>query len=203
MTIMSDAWIREQCTDPSKPPMIHPYTPELVSMVNGIKLPSYGPSSYGYDIRLGNQFLVLCQVIHGPNNEPVVIDSRTGAPNHIWDSVVGDSLIIPPGGCVLGVSLEYIRVPTDCSVVCMAKSTFARMFLEATVTPLESGWHGHITIELVNKAPLPIRIHAGDGIMQMLFFKGDRPCDVSYADRNGKYQNQPSYPIPPQYVVTS
>lgn len=197
MTIMSDSWIIQQCnTDEG---MITPYTPDSISRTDGSKHPSFGLSSYGYDLRIGGEFRIM-QPCQDPTDETQFIDSRKEMPPNLWKSVKADSLLIQPGECVLGVSMEYLRIPRDILVVCMAKSTFARMFLETTVTPIESSWRGFVTIEMVNKSPRPIRIHAGDGIMQMLFFKGDQPCQISYEDRGGKYQDQPAVPVPPRHL---
>lgn len=196
MTIMSDKWIRQQCTDPDKKPMIVPYHESSISHTDGMKHPSFGSSSYGYDIRIGRNFKIL----KSPQSPNDLIDTRSGVPEHFWTNVEADNIIIQPGQCVLGHSEERVSVPRDVSVVCMAKSTIARIFLQACVTPLEAGWEGYITIELFNPTCYPIRLWAGDGIMQMLFIKGDQPCDVSYADRGGKYQNQEKAPVPSRFL---
>ncbi len=200
MTIMSDIWIKEQCVN-KELPMIEPYFPESIGKTDGIKHPSYGQSSYGYDIRLGRKFKLMTPQnatvsVFDIFHETPIIDTRSGVPEECWEDIEADSIVIPPSGCVLGYSLEHIRTPRDVEIICMAKSSIARVFLQACVTPIESGWSGHVTIEMHNPTPYPIRVHAGDGIMQMLFFKGDQPCEVSYADRNGKYQNQPAEPVP-------
>jgi dCTP deaminase len=207
MTIMSDIWIEDQCMGPN--PLIQPFAPKSISKTDGVKHPSFGSSGFGYDIRIGRHFKIMLpppvRPLIGPSaalpfEQDHILDSRKSMPPNLWETVENDSLVIQPGQCVLGASIEYLDIPRDILVVCMAKSTFARMFLETTVTPIESGWCGHVTIEMVNKSPRPIRIHAGDGIMQMLFLKGDQPCGVSYADRGGKYQDQPPVPVPPRLL---
>ena len=195
MTVMSDKWIREQCTLMDKP-MITPFYPESVSRTDYVKHPSFGLSSYGYDVRLGNKFSVMKKPVEVLGPHSPVIDTRTGVPEEFWTHIESDVLELEPNECALGYTMEYVRVPNDVLVICMAKSSIARVFCQACVTPLESGWNGHITIELHNPTHYRRRVHAGDGIMQMLFIKGDQPCEVTYASRNGKYQNQPAHPVP-------
>jgi dCTP deaminase len=187
-------------------------------------MPSAGLSSYGYDIRLGRNFkffkrepgLTVNQDVPtfiGENysedekvtrryvkqgSSPLIVDACCPTNEYISEIDDVDSLIIPPRGFVLGVSAERIKVPRNVSVVCMGKSTLARMGLIVIVTPLEAGWEGYVTLEILNTIDLPVRIHAGMGITQLQFFQGNEDCDVSYADRNGKYNNQPPEAVPPR-----
>ena len=161
--------LRMQCPDPL--PFVTPRT----SNVLGSPGPFYQPI-------VGGDVYDVCE----PDNDLIteVVDT--------------DWLVIPPRGFVLGVSLERIKVPRNISVVCMGKSTLARSGLIVIVTPLEAGWEGYVTLEILNVLDLPVRIHAGMGVTQLQFFQGNEDCDVSYADRNGKYNNQPPEAIPPR-----
>lgn len=190
MTIMSDIWIEKQCTGDR--PMITPFTGGNINNTHGKFHPSYGLSSYGYDVRLGNRFKLL----KTDQNWEITIDTREGIPEFMWEDTESDYIVIPPHGCALGYTLERVDIPDDIMVICMAKSSIARMFVQATVTPIEPGFVGNITIELHNPTPMHQRVYAGDGIMQLLFIQGNERCAVSYADRNGRYQNQPAKPVP-------
>lgn len=182
-------------------PMIHPFCERSDSAIHyrGTtgKGPSYGLSSYGYDIRLGNKFRVAeGRKAPGRSN---MLDFLTTAESHSQDhlfrDVTGDCLELLPGSFALGVSLEYMNVPDNVIVTCMQKSSVARMGCIAFVTPLEPGWRGFITLELYNATEMPMRIYAGMGIMQLLFTEADEQCAISYADRSGKYMDQPAVPV--------
>lgn len=181
-------------------PMVSPYSEKSVkTLPNGKKIPSWGSSSYGYDIRIGRNF----KLFHKPINEEtsVVIDICDFSDTEkdiVTEFNDVDFIIIPPHGFALGHSLEHINVPEMITVICMGKSTIARSGLHMCITPLENGWSGYITIELENMTDYPIRLHSGIGISQLLFLKSDKKCSVSYADRDGKYQNQPQQPITPK-----
>lgn len=182
-------------------PMISPYSDISVNMTdNGKKIPSWGSSSYGYDIRISRNFKLFRKPMGEPYSTPVIdICDFANTENQIitnFDDV--DFIEIPPHGFVLGNSVEHINVPRDVTVICMGKSTIARSGLHMCITPLEANWSGYITIELENMTDYPIRLHSGIGISQLLFIKGDQQCNVSYADRGGKYQNQLNKPITPK-----
>jgi len=230
MSLKSDAWIKSKCLDLPEGvlPMLEPFFPESINKLeNGKKIPSYGLSSYGYDVRLGRNFKFFKQ--QGVRTEEIgsftVGPSYPGArfiaekngqsemlfipisssiidPCNFDESVIenipdADAIIMPPLSFCLGVAMDKVRVPRDVSVVCMGKSTIARAGVIVTVTPLEAGWEGYITLEITNTTMLPVRLTAGMGITQLQFFhhQGEQ-CEVSYADRNGKYQNQPLEAIP-------
>ncbi len=153
---------------------------------------SYGLSSYGYDIRLGNNFKIFT------NAYSLQIDPKNFDPMSFVDAyvnVVGDHILIPPNSFVLSSSLEYIRIPRDILAICLGKSTYARCGIVVNVTPLEPEWHGNITIEISNTTPLPARIYAGEGICQLVFLKGPG-CEWSYADKGGRYQGQTEVTLP-------
>jgi dCTP deaminase len=150
---------------------------------------SYGLSSYGYDARVGREFKIFTNV------DSAIVDPKAFSDKSFVDRE-SDVCIVPPNSFALATTIEYFRVPRDVLVVCLGKSTYARCGIIVNVTPLEPEWEGHVTIEISNTTPLPARIYAGEGICQFLFFKGERPCEVSYADRAGKYMRQRGVTLP-------
>lgn len=160
--------------------MISPFIDHQVS--DGVI--SYGLGSYGYDIRIGSEFEVF-QPLYG---EPGVVDPKN-ASNGIWHFFEGDVCYIPPNSFALGKSIEVFDIPHDILGLVVGKSTYARCGLIANITPMEPGWGGDLTIEISNTTPLPAKVYANEGIAQVLFFRGE-PCEVTYADRKGKYQGQ-------------
>jgi dCTP deaminase len=182
MSIQSDGWIREQAI---KQGMIEPFSEEQIN--EGVI--SYGLSSYGYDLRVSNEFKVFTNV-NSAIIDPKAFDERS------FVGVQADSVIIPPNSFALSRSVEYFRIPRDVLAICVGKSTYARCGILVNVTPLEPEWEGHVTLEISNTTPLPARIYANEGLCQVLFFRSDRPCQVSYADRKGKYQRQRGIVLP-------
>jgi len=150
---------------------------------------SYGLSSYGYDIRVTNEFKIFTNV------HSAVVDPKNFNPQSFVD-FKGDTCIIPPNSFVLTQTVEYFRIPRDVITICLGKSTYARCGLIVNVTPFEPEWEGYVTLEISNTTPLPARIYANEGIAQVLFFRADETCEVSYADRKGKYQHQQSIVLP-------
>lgn len=181
--------------------MIYPFVPESENEIeyrgSKIKVPSYGLSSYGYDIRLGRNF----KVMHGKKTagySPVnsIIDFAKNDTEQLFTEYNDvDSIDLLPHSFMLGVSMEHINVPRNMMVTCMGKSTVARKGCSAFITPLESSWSGHITLEIKNDTDYPMRLYAGMGIMQLMFYESDEECMTSYKDRNGKYQDQPYTPV--------
>ena len=170
--------------------MIHPFESSLINEDDaGNKLISYGLSSYGYDVRCADHFKVFTNV--GGVVDPKDFDSRY---LHI---VQGEGkCIIPPNSFALASTVERFKIPRDITVVCLGKSTYARTGIIVNVTPLEAEWEGYLTLEFSNTTPLPVVMYANEGCAQLLFMKGTTQCLTSYADRNGKYQNQIAEPIP-------
>ncbi|MBL8792568.1 MAG: dCTP deaminase [Planctomycetia bacterium] len=150
---------------------------------------SYGLSSYGYDVRVGRKFKVFTNV------NCVVVDPKHFDPKSFVD-VEGDFCLIPPNSFALAETVETFEIPRDILAICLGKSTYARCGIIVNVTPLEPEWRGRITIEISNTTPLPAKIYAGEGIAQILFVRGDAICRVSYADKKGKYQDQPGLTLP-------
>ena len=150
---------------------------------------SYGLSSYGYDIRVADEFKVFTN-INSTVVDPKNFDARS------FVDVTTDICIIPPNSFALAKTVEYFRIPRDVLTVCVGKSTYARCGLIVNVTPFEPEWEGFVTLEISNTTPLPARVYANEGIAQVLFFQSDEPCEVSYADKKGKYQKQQGLTLP-------
>jgi dCTP deaminase len=182
MTIKSDRWIKRMARDHG---MIEPF---VESQVRGSAI-SYGVSSYGYDIRVADEFKVFTNI----NN--TVIDPKNFDPRSFVD-VRTDVCIVPPNSFALARTIEYFRIPRDVLTVCLGKSTYARCGIIVNVTPFEPEWEGNVTLEISNTTPLPAKIYANEGIAQVLFFQSDEPCEMSYKDKKGKYQAQVGVTLP-------
>lgn len=164
--------------------MIFPYSPVQNRVdQDGNKIISWGSSSYGYDVRLADKFKIFSNV------KNALIDPLNMSDDCYVDHQ-GPYCIIPPNSYVLGHTVETFNMPDDVTVICVGKSTYARAACLINVTPIEAGFRGQVVIEIANQSPLPLKVYANMGIAQFLFFKGEVPCDVSYAARGGKYQNQ-------------
>ena len=150
---------------------------------------SYGLSSYGYDIRVADEFKVFTNI------NSTVIDPKNFDPRSFVD-VKADVCIVPPNSFALARTVEYFRIPRDVLTVCLGKSTYARCGIIVNVTPFEPEWEGTVTLEISNTTPLPAKIYANEGLAQVLFFQGDEPCEVSYADKQGKYLKQRGVTLP-------
>ncbi|MEM8799677.1 MAG: dCTP deaminase [Pseudomonadota bacterium] len=182
MSIMSDRWIREQSQTSG---MIEPF----VDRQHRDGTISFGLSSYGYDARVSEEFKIFTNV------DSAIVDPKDFSPKGFVDRP-GPQCIIPPNSFALARTVEYFRIPKDVLVICLGKSTYARCGIIVNVTPLEPGWEGHVTLEFSNTTPLPAKIYANEGACQFLFLKGNEPCEVSYADRAGKYQGQTGVTLP-------
>jgi dCTP deaminase len=179
---MSDKWIREMSI---KHQMIEPFVANQVNKcANKRNIISYGLSSYGYDGRLSREFKIFTNI-----NSTIIDPKNFDQCNNLIDKE-DDVCIIPPNSFVLGRSVEYFRIPRNILVVCLGKSTYARCGIIINVTPLEPEWEGHVTLEFSNTTPLPAKLYANEGACQFLFLQGNDICDVSYADRKGKYMMQ-------------
>ncbi|AHF97211.1 MAG: dCTP deaminase [Desulfurella sp.] len=185
MSILSDKEIIKR----ARQGMIEPFAETQVKLVNGKKVISYGVSSYGYDMRISNEFKIFTNV----NNS--IVDPKNFDDKSYVD-FVGDVCIIPPNSFVLAKSVEYFRIPRDILTICVGKSTYARCGIIVNVTPFEPEWEGYVTIEISNTTPLPAKIYANEGIAQVIFLKASEVCQVSYADKGGKYQKQEGLTLP-------
>lgn len=182
MGLKSDNWIRKMVREQR---MIEPF---VENQVRGGCI-SYGVSSYGYDIRVTNEFKIFTNV-HSTVVDPKAFDERSMV------DFTGDVCVIPPNSFALSRTVEYFRIPRGVLTLCVGKSTYARCGIITNVTPFEPEWEGYVTLEISNTTPLPARIYANEGIAQVLFFEGDEMCATSYADRKGKYQGQQTIVLP-------
>ena len=152
---------------------------------------SYGVSSFGYDIRVADEFRIFTPATGQLTVvDPKAIDERARVPYQ------GEVCIIPPNSFALARTVEYFRVPRNILCICLGKSTYARIGVIVNTTPFEPEWEGHVTIEISNTTPLPCKIYANEGIAQVLFFESDEVCETSYKDRGGKYQGQKGVTLP-------
>lgn len=193
MSIKSDLWIKEAARNG----MITPFADEQVRELNGAPTVSYGVSSYGYDMRVANEWQVWRQPweLEQDNVYPV-IDPKMNNLQDFMRPVTAEFLCIPPQTFVLCRSVERFHIPRTVGVIVVGKSTYARCGLQVTCTPLEPEWQGYVTIELYNSAPYPLTVYANEGIAQCVFFESAIPCLQSYADKKGKYQHQTGITMP-------
>ena len=169
--------------------MISPFEPGQVREYNNQRIISYGTSSYGYDVRCSTEFKIFTNI------NSAVVDPKNFDANSFID-INSDVCIIPPNSFALARTVETFKIPRNVLTVCLGKSTYARCGIIVNVTPLEPEWEGQVTLEFSNTTPLPAKIYANEGVAQMLFFESDEVCDVSYADRAGKYQGQRGVTLP-------
>ena len=188
MSIKSDRWIRRMAEEHR---MIEPFEPHQVKEVNGQRVVSFGTSSYGYDIRVSNEFKLFTDI------NSTIVDPKNFDPKSFVD-IKGESCIIPPNSFALARTVEYFRIPRNVLTICLGKSTYARCGIIVNVTPFEPEWEGFVTLEFSNTTPLPARIYANEGVAQVLFFEADADdvCETSYRDRGGKYQGQSGVTLP-------
>ena len=180
--IKSDKWIREM----SK---AHKMIAPFVEHLDGKGKISYGLSSYGYDIRVADEYKVFTNV-HGALVDPKKFDEKA------FVDIKAAECVVPPNSFALARSLEKFKIPREVLAICLGKSTYARCGIIINVTPLEPGWEGYLTIEISNTTPLPAKIYSNEGIAQLLFFGGDQLCETSYSDRKGKYMDQVGVVLP-------
>ena len=182
MSIKSDRWIRRMARDQR---MIEPFTDKQVR--EGVI--SYGLSSYGYDVRIADEFKIFTNI------NSTIVDPKNFDPRSFVD-FKGDVCIIPPNSFALAQTVEYFRIPRNVLTICLGKSTYARCGIIVNVTPFEPEWEGIVTLEVSNTTPLPAKIYANEGIAQILFLRADQVCKVSYADKQGRYQDQKGLTLP-------
>jgi dCTP deaminase len=182
--LKNDRWIREMAI---KYKMIEPFVEEQIS--KGVI--SYGLSSYGYDIRVADEFKIFSSVNTKliAEGKPIIVDPKDFDEGSFVDHK-GEFCIIPPNSFALGRSVEYFRIPRNILAICLGKSTYARCGIIVNITPAEPEWQGQLVIEISNTSPLPAKIYANEGIAQMIFLEASEVCEVSYADKKGKYQDQ-------------
>src|SRR5437588_7635089 len=182
MSIKPDHWIKRMALEQK---MIEPFVDDQVR--TGVI--SYGLSSYGYDVRVGDEFKVFSNVFNA------IVDPKNFDPKSFVD-IKADVCIIPPNSFALASTIEYFRIPRDILTICLGKSTYARCGIIVNVTPFEPEWEGHVTMEISNTTPLPARIYANEGLAQVIFLRAEEVCQVSYADRKGRYLAQTGITLP-------
>jgi dCTP deaminase len=182
MSIKADKWIRRMALERR---MIEPFTDKQVRQ--GVL--SYGLSSYGYDVRIADEFKIFT------NLNSTIVDPKNFDPRSFVD-VKSEVCIIPPNSFALARTVEYFRIPRNVLTICVGKSSYARCGIIVNVTPFEPEWEGIVTLEVSNTTPLPAKIYANEGIAQVLFFESDEDCETSYADKKGKYQAQQALTLP-------
>lgn len=186
MSLKSDRWIKKMAIDHQ---MIDPFSGSQVKTSGNMSLISYGLSSYGYDVRLADEFKIFTNI------KSTIVDPKNFDPDSFVD-LKSDVCIIPPNSFVLGRTVEYFKIPRNILVICLGKSTYARCGIIVNVTPLEPEWEGHVTLEFSNTTNLPAKIYANEGVAQLIFLEGSEECEVSYKDRKGKYQGQKGVTLP-------
>jgi dCTP deaminase len=186
MPIKSDKWIKKMAKEHQ---MIEPFEEYQVRNGHSGKTISHGTSSYGYDIRCAREFKIFTNI------NSAIVDPKNFS-DASFVNLDADVCIIPPNSFALARSIEYLKIPRNVLVICVGKSTYARCGIIVNVTPLEPEWEGHITLEFSNTTPLPAKIYANEGVAQLLFLASDEDCEVSYKDRNGKYQGQQGVTLP-------
>src|SRR5271156_3428096 len=182
MSIQNDRWITRMALEHG---MIEPFEGRQVR--NGVI--SYGVSSYGYDMRVANEFRIFTNVMNS------IVDPKDFDPKSFVE-FNGDVCIVPPNSFALARSVEFFRIPRDVVTITVGKSTYARCGIITNVTPFEPEWEGYVTLEISNTTPLPAKIYANEGLAQVLFYKGAEVCEISYADRGGKYMHQTEITLP-------
>jgi dCTP deaminase len=182
MSVKSDKWIRKMAKEHG---MIEPFEDHQVR--DGVI--SYGVSSYGYDMRVADEFKIFTNV------NSSIVDPKHFDPKSFVE-FKGAVCIVPPNSFALARSVEYFRIPRNCLTICVGKSTYARCGIIVNVTPFEPEWEGFVTLEISNTTPLPARIYANEGLCQVIFFESDEQCETSYKDKKGKYQSQQGIVLP-------
>ncbi|MBK16483.1 MAG: dCTP deaminase [Prochlorococcus sp. SP3034] len=188
--LKNDIWINEKANEG----MLKPFQPKLIRHLDPKEktnaVLSYGCSSYGYDLRLSQNEFLIFRHVPGTVMNPKKFNPKNLETTPLENDEDGDYFILPAHSYGLGVALEKMKVPPNITVICLGKSTYARLGIIVNTTPAEAGWEGHLTLEFSNSSGADCRIYANEGICQLLFFEGD-PCSTTYSDRQGKYQNQP------------
>tara|TARA_B100000401_G_scaffold133634_1_gene88449 strand:- start:142 stop:735 length:594 start_codon:yes stop_codon:yes gene_type:complete len=188
--LKNDLWINKKASEG----MINPFQSNLVRHLDPQNekkaVLSYGCSSYGYDLRLSSKEFLIFRHVPGTVMNPKKFNPDNLEKTSLHNDDDGEFFILPAHSYGLGVALEKMKVPENITVICIGKSTYARLGIIVNTTPAEAGWEGHLTLEFSNSSGADCRIYANEGICQLLFFEGD-PCATTYDDRKGKYQNQP------------
>ena len=186
MSIKPDSWIKKMSIDHN---MISPFVDTQITKQDQNNVISFGNSSYGYDVRCAKEFKIFTNI------NSSVVDPKSFCENSFVD-IETDVCIIPPNSFALARTVEYFKIPRNILTICLGKSTYARCGIIVNVTPLEPEWEGHVTLEFSNTTPLPAKIYANEGVAQFIFLEASEPCDISYLDKQGKYQGQTGVTLP-------
>lgn len=186
MSVCPDRWIRKMSQEHG---MIEPFIDGQVRSDENGRIISYGLSSYGYDLRVSDEFKVFTNV-HSAMVDPKDFDEKS------FVDIKTDICVVPPNSFALARSVEYFRIPRNVLTICVGKSTYARCGIIVNVTPFEPEWEGHVTLEISNTTPLPAKIYANEGLAQVVFFEASEVCETSYSDRGGKYMKQRGITVP-------
>ena len=186
MSIRPDVWIEKMAREHA---LISPFEAKQVRAVEGNPVVSFGLSSFGYDVRVADEFRVFTNVFS------TIVDPKAFNTRGLVE-IKGPYCDIPPNSFALAITVETFRIPRNVLTLCVGKSTYARCGIIVNVTPFEPGWEGRAVLEISNSTPLPARIYANEGIAQVLFFESEQPCAVAYSDRHGKYQGQTGMTFP-------
>jgi len=186
MSVCPDHWIRKMSLEHG---MIEPFVDGQVRSADHGRIISYGLSSYGYDLRVSDEFKVFTNV-HSAMVDPKEFDEKS------FVDIKTDVCVVPPNSFALARSVEYFRIPRNVLTICVGKSTYARCGIIVNVTPFEPEWEGHVTLEISNTTPLPAKIYANEGLAQVVFFEATETCETSYADKGGKYMKQRGITVP-------
>jgi dCTP deaminase len=184
--VKSDKWIIENALERK---IIEPFEPSQIKKSDGAGVISFGTSSYGYDMRLSGEFMIMRAGSGRCKDAKAVLDPKNSS--DMFEPVkVKDHIVIPPNSVILGKTVEYFRIPRDIVTIAFGKSTYARCGIFVNVTPFEPEWEGYVTLSIANTTAFPVKVYANEGIAQVLFLGADEVCRTSYADRKGKYQAQ-------------
>jgi len=186
MAILPDKWIKKMVKEYK---MIEPFEEKQIKQFEERRLVSYGLSSYGYDLRVANEFKIFTNIYN------TIVDPKNFS-EESFVSIKAATCIIPPNSFALARSVEYFRIPRNILTICLGKSTYARCGIIVNVTPFEPEWEGFVTLEISNTTPLPAKIYAEEGLAQVIFLEAKEVCEVSYADRKGKYMKQVGVTVP-------
>lgn len=188
--VKNDKWIKSMALEKK---MIEPFEPGQIKQTDGQGVISFGTSSYGYDMRLSDEFMVMKRqscLENGIDSAEFIIDPKKSSEGLFEPVKVKDHIVVAPNSIVLGKTIEYFRIPRDIVTIAFGKSTYARCGIFVNVTPFEPEWEGFVTLSIANTTSLPVKVYANEGIAQVLFLGASEVCEVSYADRKGKYQAQ-------------
>lgn len=194
MSVLSDLEIRKRCLEGNgehtkhlKDPMIWPYS--FASSRPGVI--SYGETSAGYDMRLGDE-IWFPKTSYGEVVDPKRLKEGEEYINRVYEkrTITEGFFILAPHSYVLGKTFEKFSIPRDIKGRCTGKSTLARVGILINTTPAEPLWRGYLTVEIGNVSPNPVKLYIMEGIAQMEFELIHGKVENDYESKGGIYQNQ-------------